>query len=51
MDWIQLAQDSDQWQAFVNTAMNFQVPQRVGNFLISLKHISFSRGVLFYEAS
>ena len=26
MDWIDLAQDRDQWVALVNTAMNLQVP-------------------------
>jgi len=25
-DWINLAQDKDQWQAKVNLALNFQVP-------------------------
>jgi hypothetical protein len=25
-NWIQLAQDSVQWQAFANTVMNLQVP-------------------------
>jgi hypothetical protein len=26
MDWIDLAQDRDQWQALVNTVMNLWVP-------------------------
>jgi len=32
MDWIELAQDRDRWQALVNV-MNLQVPLNVGNFL------------------
>jgi hypothetical protein len=26
MEWIELAQDTDRWQALVNAVMNLQVP-------------------------
>jgi hypothetical protein len=33
MDWIELAQDTEQWNVLVNTIMNLRVAQNVGKFL------------------
>jgi hypothetical protein len=33
VDWIDIAQDRDQWRAVVNTILNLWVPQNAGKFL------------------
>jgi hypothetical protein len=33
VDWMNLDQDRDQWQAVVKTVMKLRVPYKVGNFL------------------
>jgi hypothetical protein len=35
MDWIQVAQDKIQWQAFVNMVMNLWIPEKGGYILNS----------------
>ena len=43
MDWIDLVQDRQKWQALLNAAMNLWVPQIAANFLISSGHILSSQ--------
>jgi hypothetical protein len=43
MDWIDLAQDRDQWSTLVNTVMNLLVPLNAGKFHSSCTIGSFSR--------
>jgi len=42
MDWNDLAQDRDRWQALANVVMNLQVLQN-GHFLANQRPVSFSR--------
>jgi len=35
MDWIELAQERDRWQALVNVSTNVQVPYNAGNFWLA----------------
>jgi hypothetical protein len=43
VDWIQVAQNRDQWQALMDTELNLWFPLKSGNFLTSYMTISFSR--------
>jgi hypothetical protein len=43
MDWIDLAQNRDQWRALVNTVMNLRAPWNIGKFLSSCTIGGFSR--------
>jgi hypothetical protein len=43
LDWIDMAQDRDQWKALVNTVMNLRVPYNIVNFLSSCTTGGFSR--------
>jgi hypothetical protein len=49
MDWIDLAQDRDQWRALVNMIMSLRVPWNIGKFLSSCTIGSFLRRDRLHE--
>jgi hypothetical protein len=49
MDWIDLAQDRDQWKALVKKVMNLRVPENAGKFLSGCTIDGFSRRAQFRE--
>jgi hypothetical protein len=51
MDWIDLAQDRDQWKALANTIMNHWVPYNAWKFLSSCTTGDFSRRSELHEVN
>jgi hypothetical protein len=49
MDWIDMAQDRDQWRALMNTIMNLWVPQNAGKFFSRCTIGGFSRRAQLHE--
>jgi hypothetical protein len=49
VEWSDLVQDREKWQALVNVAMHLPVPQDAGNFLTNQGTIHFSRRVLLHR--
>jgi hypothetical protein len=47
MDWINLAQDRDQWQVLVNRVMKLRVAYNSGKFLSSCATVGLSRTQIY----
>jgi hypothetical protein len=51
VDWIDLAQDTNQWRALVNTVMNIRVLYNIGKSLSGCTTGGFSRRAQLHEVS
>jgi hypothetical protein len=49
MDWIDMAQDRDQWRVLVNTVLKLRVPLNAGEFLSACTIGGFARRGQFRE--
>jgi hypothetical protein len=49
MDWIDLAEDNNQWRVLVNTVRNLRVPHHVGKFLSGCALGGLQEGLSFVE--
>jgi hypothetical protein len=47
VDWINVAQDRDQWKVIANTVINIRLPYHFGKFLSSCATGGFSRRAEF----
>jgi hypothetical protein len=51
MDWIDLAEDRDQWRILVKTVMNLRVPKNVGKYMSSCTTGGFAQRAHLHRVS
>jgi hypothetical protein len=51
VDWIDMAQDRDQWRAILNTVLNLLLPQNAGKFLSGCTIFGSRRAQLHAQVS